>query len=268
MKAISLVFEYDFEKQINSGRTWGKIGYNTKDFIFEYSAASFATFSHHNNNNDFIHEITTDDEDLLRKKLSKYDVSWNHVIIKEEKQKIESWKNHKYCLYPAMMWLDEYKNEKSQLVRLDNDLECKKPLNDLFDSKEILIWKKERKVYEGKEKWGERLACRKAFGTEDFDEYNIGVLGFPSGDKENLISEITNAGLLLIEQDISEVVSFNERPDLKVKMLSWSDQTACSWILHKNQLKMKIVEDYINHHCYGFDSKKDCIKAAEFLLKV
>ena len=37
MLAISLVFEYDFNKQLDSGRTWGKVGYKSKDFIFEWS---------------------------------------------------------------------------------------------------------------------------------------------------------------------------------------------------------------------------------------
>ena len=33
MKAISLVFGYDFDKQVTSGRTWGKTGYKSKEFI-------------------------------------------------------------------------------------------------------------------------------------------------------------------------------------------------------------------------------------------
>ena len=67
MKVISLVFDYDLDKQVESGRTWGKQGYKSKDFIFEYSAASFATFA--DKNPGFHHEIMTDDIDLLNKKL-------------------------------------------------------------------------------------------------------------------------------------------------------------------------------------------------------
>ena len=43
MKIVSLVFNYDLEKQRDSGRLWGKQGYRNKDYIFEYSAASIST---------------------------------------------------------------------------------------------------------------------------------------------------------------------------------------------------------------------------------
>ena len=46
MKIVSLVFNYDLEKQRDSGRLWGKQGYRNKDYIFEYSAASISTFLH------------------------------------------------------------------------------------------------------------------------------------------------------------------------------------------------------------------------------
>ena len=35
MKVVSLVFEYDLEKQRTSGRLWGKEGYRNKDYIFD-----------------------------------------------------------------------------------------------------------------------------------------------------------------------------------------------------------------------------------------
>jgi hypothetical protein len=94
MKAVSLVFEYDFDKQVNSGRTWGKTGYKSKDFIFEYSAASFATFAHLNKDLDFCHEILTDDKKLLEKKLSQYAVNLEKLRIIENVDLILEWKQH------------------------------------------------------------------------------------------------------------------------------------------------------------------------------
>jgi hypothetical protein len=265
MKAISLVFEYDFNRQVDSGRTWGKVGYKTKDFIFEYSAASFATFA--SKNDGFIHEIMTDDIDLLESKTQKYDVNWSGLKIIDGKDKIQEWKKHRYCFYPAMMHLEFYKDEKDQLLKLDNDLECLKPLISLKNSPDILMWRKERNVNCGREYWGEREAARQAFGTDNFSLYNMGVMGFPSGDKTQLISDLVTAGLRMTEVDISNVVYFPERPDLKVEIWSCSEQTGYCYVLHKNNLTVRTVEDHINHHCYGFDSKKVCIDAAKHLLK-
>ena len=130
------------------------------------------------------------------------------------------------------------------------------------------MWKKERNVSSGREYWGEREAARKSFGTDNFELYNMGVMGFPKGDKSALIQELVSAGLKMSEADISSVVMFPERPDLKVDIWSCSEQTGYCYVLHRNNLKVRTVEDHIDHHCYGFDSKKDCINAAKKFLKV
>ena len=265
MKAISLVFDYDFNRQTESGRTWGKIGYKTKDFIFEYSAASFATFAYHNPG--LHHEILTDDVGLLEKKLDQYDIERTGIIIKDGKDQILKWKKHRYCFYPAMMHLKLYENEKEQLIKLDNDLECLKPLGELVGSSDILFWKHERNVSEGREYWGERKASRKAFGTENYQLYNMGVTGFPEGEKKSLINEMIDAGLKMSEIDISDTVYFPERPELKVKIWSCSEQTGYCYVVHRRSMLVRTVEDHIDHHCYGFDSKKDCIDAAKYLLR-
>ena len=265
MKAISLVFEYDFNRQEDSGRTWGKTGYKSKDFIFEYSAASFATFA--DKNNGFCHEVMTDDPQLLKNKIDKYGVDWSGLTIIDGKKEIDEWKQHRYCFYPAMMHLELYKEEQGQLLKLDNDLECLKPLVPLGENQDILMWRKERNVNSGREYWGEREASRKAFGTDDYPLYNIGVMGFPPGDKKKLIEELIAAGLRVSEMDISSVVRFPEKPGLTVEIWSCSEQTGYCYVVHKNNLAVTTVEDFIQHHCYGFDSKKDCINAAAHLLK-
>ena len=265
MKAISLVFEYDFEKQLTSGRTWGKDGYKSKDFIFEYSAASFATFAYHNPG--LNHEVMTDDVELMNSKISKYNVDWSGLKIIDGKDLIAEWKKHRYCFYPAMMHLGMYRNTSEYLIKLDNDLECLKPISELASRKSILMWKKERNVSTGREYWGERAAARKAFGTDNFSLYNMGVMGFPEGDKSKLIDDLISAGLKMSESNISDIVHFPERPDLKVDIWSCSEQTGYCYVLHKNSLTVETVEEYINHHCYGFDSKKECIAAASHLIR-
>jgi hypothetical protein len=265
MKAISLVFEYDFDKQKESGRTWGKIGYKSKAFIFEYSAASFATFAHHNPGVDY--EILTDDEALLRTNMNKYDVDWSSFKIIEDRPLIESWKNHRYCFYPAMMHLKMYENEKELLVKLDNDLECLAPISDTIKNDKIYFWKHERNVSSGREYWGERAASKLTFGTDNFDLYNIGVLSIPEGDKKHLINSLVAAGIKMSEADISSIVRFPEDPGLKVPIWSCSEQTAYCFVISQSDYKVATTEHIINHHCYGFDSKKDCIKSASYLLK-
>lgn len=266
MKAISLVFEYDFNKQLQSGRTWGNQGYKNKDFIFEYSAASFATFAHHNSGIDFFHEVLTDDFELLKSKIEKYNVNWSKIKIIEDKSLINEWKKHDYCFYPAMQHLKLYENENDQLIKLDNDLECLCNLDELINSNDILLWKHERNVSRGRLYWGEREASKKAFGTENYELYNIGVFGLPKGDKK-IINELIDAALLMSKVDISNVVYFPENPQLKVSTWSCSEQTAYCYIIHKNKLSIKTVEHLVQHHCYGFDSKKECIEKAKFLLR-
>jgi len=265
IKAISLVFEYDFNRQKTSGRIWGKKGYRSKDFIFEYSAASFATFAHHNSK--FYHEVLTDDRDLLLKKISKYDVDWSHFHIIEDKDKIREWKTHRYCFYPAMMHLGLYKNEKCQLLKLDNDLECLGNLNSIKNSNDYLFWKFERDVSSGRDYWGESYAARLSFGTDNFPLYNMGVLGFPKGNKSSLINQMISRGIEMSEVDISPVVRFREDPLLTSKIWSCSEQTAYCYVMFEKKLNVRTVDDLINHHCYGDDAKENCIKSAKFLRK-
>ena len=264
-KAVSLVFEYDFDKQKTSGRVWGKQGYRSKDFIFEYSAASFSTFAHHNSK--FYHEVLTDDRDLLWKKISKYDVDWSYFHIIEDKDLICEWKNHRYCFYPAMMHLGLYKSEKCQLLKLDNDLECLRPLDSIKNSKDYLFWKFERNVSSGRDYWGESYAARLSFGTDNFPLYNMGVLGFPEGDKSALIDKMIKRGIEMSQVDISSIARFREDPAIRSKIWSCSEQTAYCYVMFEEKLNLTTVEDLIDHHCYGHDAKEKCIDRAKFLLK-
>ena len=265
MKAISLVFEYDFDKQKSSGRLWGKTGYRSKEFIFEYSAASFSTFAHHNPGID--HEILTDDKDLLLKNILEYNVDWSGLNIVEDKDSIAEWKQHRYCFYPAMMHLNMYKNEQDQLLKLDNDLECLSSVSQIEGSQDYLLWKFERNVCDGRPYWGESYAARQAFGTDQFPLYNIGVLGFPEGDKSETIEKMISESIKMSQVDISNIVMFREDPSVKSKIWSCSEQTAYCYVLFNRNLNIKTVENIIDHHCYGHDSKAQCIENAKYLKK-
>jgi ribosome biogenesis GTPase A len=203
----------------------------------------------------------------LHKNISKYDVDWSNFTILEGRDQIDEWKNHRYCFYPAMMHLEMYKDCESQLLKLDNDLECKKSISDLLGSKEFLLWKHERNVSKGRQYWGESIASLRAFGTSDFETYNIGVLGFPEGPKSEVINKMIDAGLKMSEMDVSDVVRFPDKPGETAKMWSCSEQTGYCYVLHQLDKKILTVEDYIDHHCYGFESKVTCIDNSKFLLK-
>jgi hypothetical protein len=264
MKIISLVFDYDLKKVADSGRVWGHQAYKNKDFIFEYSAASYATFAHHNPQLEY--HIDTDDPDFLWKKLSQYNVSTSNIDIIDSREEIEEWKKHKYCFWPLAMHRKKYLSHGESIIKLDNDLTCLKPIDDLLDFDGCLSWKYERNVNEGKERWGEMYVCREALGTDNFPEYNLGVLGI-SKDHLHVITECVEYAEKLVNVDASSVIEYNEAPGKKFEMWIVSEQTAMNYAIWKNGLDVQETDDYFVHHCYGFDVKKDVIKSAQFLLK-
>jgi len=264
MKIISLVFEYDLSKVAESGRAWGYQGYKNKDFIFEYSAASYATFAHHNPKLEYI--IDTDDPDFLWKKMKQYNVSTSNINIVGSSEEIEEWKQHPYCFWPLAMHRKKYVSFGETIIKLDNDLTCLKPIDNLLGFEECLAWQYERNVNEGKERWGERYVCREALGTDDFPEYNLGVLGI-NKNHLHVIDECIDYADKLISVDASDVIAYNEAPGRKFKMWIVSEQTAMNYAMWKNGLNVQETNDYFVHHCYGFDVKQNVIKSAQFLLK-
>jgi hypothetical protein len=264
MKIISLVFDYDLEKVASCGRAWGYQGYKNKDFIFEYSAASYATFAHHNPDLEYI--IDTDDRNFLLSKLKKYDISLESLSILSSSEEIDEWKSHRYCFWPLAMHRRKYLHFNEPILKLDNDLTCLKPIDDILDFHGVLVWKYERNVKEGRENWGERFVCRDVFGTDNFPAWNMGVLGI---DKESLkiIDECIEISEKLVSVDTSSVIAYKEAPGVKFNMWVNGEQTAMNWAIYKNNIQVKETYDYFEHHCYGFDVKKDVIKSAEFLRK-
>jgi hypothetical protein len=265
MKFVSLVFDYDFKKQKSSGRIWADQAYRSKDFIFEYTAASIATFCHRNPKIKYI--VDTDSVELLNSKLDQYLIDTSFLDIRDSTDLIRQWSKDDYCFWPLLRHLDYHASQSEEsIVKLDNDLTCLKPIDDLLEFKGALAWKFERRVCDGRDYWGEKYACINALGTDQFSEYNTGVLGI---SKENLCitKEMLDTCEKLIDIDVSDVIRFPEAPGVKVKTYSTSDQTATNWVFHKNNLDVLETYDYFYHHCYGHDAKKDCITAAEFLRK-
>jgi hypothetical protein len=265
VKTISLVFDYDFNKQKESGRVWAEKGYKSKDFIFEYSAASFASFLYKNPNR--VHIVDTDDVDLLHSKIKKYNVNYDNLDIRDSSDLISEWKSNEYCFFPLLAHIKYHAElSKESVVKLDNDLTCLKSIDELEDFSDILAWKFERNVSNGRDYWGEKYVCNTALGTDDFDEYNTGVLGISKNNLE-IVDEFISVTEKLISVDASSVIRFKSHPGQTSKVYATSDQTAVNWVFHNNGLKVTETDEYFFHHCYAIDAKKNCIKESQVYLK-
>jgi hypothetical protein len=265
-RIASLVFSYNLDRLRSSGRVWSHSAYRGKDYIEEYSAASIATFAHHNPDREYI--INCDDVDSLWKKIKEYNVSTRNLNLIDWSERLEEWKNHEYSFFPAMMHTlahaSECMQEGQNFVKLDNDLTCKRSIDDLFlEFDGAILWKKERNVSSGRYYWGERFVCEKTVGTDDFFGYNIGVLGL-SKNRLDLAREAFSLGIDMSKVDISGVINFPEEPNFKVKIFACSEQTAYSWTLHKNKTPVRTCEEYFDHHCY-VKTKQGCIDSAAYL---
>jgi len=267
-RITSLVFSYDLDRLRSSGRVWSHAGYRGKDYIEEYSAASIATFAHHNPEKEYI--INCDDTDSLWKKIKEYNVSTSNLNLVDWSERIKEWKNHEYSFFPAMMHtlthVSECISSNQDFIKLDNDLTCKRNISDLVSSFDgAILWRKERNVSSGKHYWGERYVCQKTVGTDNFDGYNIGVLGL-SKEYLEFSKAAFDLGIDMSKVDISGIVNFPEDPGYKSKIFACSEQSAISWTIHKNQIPVKTCEEYFDHHCYS-RTKQGCIDSALYLKK-
>lgn len=269
----SLIFDYDIPTMESSGRHWAQSAYRGKDYIFSYSAASIATILHHNPTIDY--RIMTDDKKLLIEKLKAYKIDVDQLMhsgvgftIQEEKQLIDEWKSNKYCFWPLIKSMDLMVagHPGKRVVKLDNDLTCLKPLDFKFYSHPgSHVWKFERECSTGKEYWGERLAARTAFGTENFKIYNTGIWSIHP-DHSHLAAEIPTLCQAGAEVDISRVSHFPDKPGYKAKMWACVDQTSNNYWLHSYRVPVLETHEYFMHHCY-VPNKEGVLKAAEYLKK-
>jgi hypothetical protein len=253
MKFIALTYDYNLDKLAEIGRHWAKNVYGGKNYIFEYSAAAYATFIDKNPNR-LLH-IYTDDIDLLCEKIEQYNIDTKMIQYHDFNPQLEKYKNglrYSFDVLTDFIYLGKSKNEFT--VKIDNDIVFydKLPENNEND---VFVWKYERKINEGNPLMGEIKVAQNVLGRTDIPIYNLGILGLPVNYPED---ELRNVCDEMISVDISDVT------DVNAKIWHCSEQTANNWIFFK--YKYNVVETY--HSCiHYYDNKQKCIEEAKYLRK-
>jgi len=255
MKVIALTYNYDLNKLADIGRKWAVDVYKNKDFIFEYSAACYATFV--DKNPKLKLDLYTDDIDLIIKKLWKYKINADQFKFHDIRYSLSSYEDLDYSFRIAFDHIRDHSSASDYTIKIDNDMIFLDELPILtIENKDILIWKFERWVQNGNPLWGEIKAVNNGIGNGiDFPIYNMGLMGLPVEFQYEEAEEIMNK---LINVDISDVT------DVGSKIYHCCEQTAWNYIFYK--YGYKIIETYpiVKHH---FDVKARCIEDAKYLLK-
>lgn len=253
MKVIALTYNYDLTKLAEIGRKWAPQVYGNKDYIFEYSAASYATFLDKNPKKPL--HLYTDDIPLIKEKLSKYVTGLEWVIFHDITPLLEKYKNGMRYSFDMLTDFIYYgKSETEFTLKIDNDLIFHSEIPEPKEN-EVFVWKYERKVYQGDPRMGEIKVAQNTIGTTDLPIYNLGILGLPVTYPEQELRETCDA---MVDVDISDV------SDLGVKIWHCAEQTANNWIFNKYGYKIVETYPYVTHH---YDNKQVCINKAQYLLK-
>lgn len=262
MRVSYLVFHYDLEKlaAIRGNQVYATEYVNT-EFIFQYSAASVASFLHFNRGTPL--NIYTDDIELFTKCLDKYDVEKNVKMI-DWREQIGEYKQNPYAFYILLMFVKENCSHNEDSIKLDNDLICKRSIADIQLGDRILMWRDNGlRVCQGSPDWGEIMACEKAIGTSDFNKSNPGVLGIPC-KYSHLIDEVAEVSNKLASVDISPIASLmmpNGRP---TKMWHCCEETAWNYIVHKHGIPITYSTEYFDH---PYHRKSEVLERTKHLLK-
>lgn len=253
MKFIALTYDYNLGKLSEIGRKWAFDVYKNKDFIFKYSAASYATFLDKNPNK-LLH-IYTDDINLMFEKMSEYNINQEKIKYIDYSENLKKYSNHlKYSFEILHDFIDYAKSDTDYTVKLDNDLIFHDEIPNI-DLNGILVWKYERRVKDGDIRWGEIKICENTINETDFPIYNIGIFGFPVFFERNDVDELLHR---MINVNISDVT------DVGSNIYHCSEQTANNFIFYKYNYKITESYEFVTHH---FDKKENCIKDAEYLKK-
>lgn len=254
MKVIALTYNYDLNVLAKNGRFWAKNVYRDKDFILEYSAASYATFI--DKNPDLKLHIYTDDIESMGIKMNKYAIDQDRVIYVDYNERLKKYVDLDFGLRVTFEHIMENQSPDEYTIKIDNDMIFTNKLPIVGnDYKDVMVWKYEHYVATANPLWGERKACEVAIGTTDFHVYNMGLMGLPKGFPLEEAHETMNK---LIAVDISNVT------DLDTKTWHVCDQTAWNWIFHKYKYNVVETYQYVKHH---FVEKGMCIDDAKYLLK-
>lgn len=253
MKVIALTYNYNLDKLSEIGRTWAGKVYSGKDFIFEYSAASYATFIDKNPNS--ILHLYTDDVDLIKEKMNKYNIEQNRIVYYDFNEELARYQTDlKYSFDVLTNFIYHAKSNDEFTVKIDNDLIFHGELPTPNDG-EVFVWKYERKVNEGNPLMGEIKVVQQTLGRTDIPIYNLGVFGIPKDYPETELREVCDA---MVSVDISDVT------DLDTKIWHCCEQTANNWIFYKHNYKIVETNNIVMHH---FETKSMCIEKAKYLLK-
>ena len=253
MKVIALTYDYDLDKLSDIGRRWAGNVYKGKEFIFEYSAASYATFIDKNPNQ--ILHIYTDDIQLMKVKINLYKINHDHIEYHDYSENLEKYKiNLKYSFDVLTDFIYFGKSNDDFTVKVDNDLIFYGKLPEPKPN-DVFVWKYERLVSQGNPKMGEIKVCEKTIGLTVLPIYNLGVLGIPADYPEMELRKICND---MISVDIIDV------SDLGVHIWHCAEQTANNWIFYTHKYNVVQTYNIVTHY---FDNKSNCIIGAKYLLK-
>lgn len=254
MKVIALVFNYNLNKLSEIGRKWAFDVYKNEDFIFEYSAACYATFVDKNPITKL--DIFTDNVELLQNKITKYNINYDNIIYCDYNNRLKKYVDLDYSFRIAFDYIKENHSPTEYTVKIDNDMIFLDSIPDMPNNdNRVLVWKKEHYVDTGNPLWGEKKACQVAIGSTDFYVYNMGLMGLPIDFQINEAETVMND---LIGVDISDVT------DVGSKIYHCCEQTAWNWIFHKYNYELIETHQYVKHH---FNKKINCITDAKYLLK-
>jgi len=253
MKFIALNYNYDLNKMSQIGRKWAYEVYKNNEFIFDYSAASYASFIDKNKNS--VLHLYTDNVNLMREKMSFYNIDQDRIIYIDYSNELRKYGSElNYSFTVLNDFINYAKSETEYTVKIDNDLFFHSELPKI-DEDSIMVWKYERIVKNGDPRWGEIKICNHITKNLDFKIYNLGIFGLPVGYDIESAKKIMEE---MISVDISDVT------DVDSKIYHCCEQTANNWIFHIEKYNVVEMYNYVDHL---FDRKGDCIELSKYLLK-
>jgi hypothetical protein len=253
MKFIALNYNYNLDKMSEIGRKWAYDVYKNNDFIFDYSAASYATFIDKNKTS--VLHLYTDNIDLMKSKMLKYRIDHDRIKYIDYSENLKKYdETLKYSFTILNDFINFAKSDTEYTIKLDNDLIFEKELPS-FNENSVLVWKYERIVKDGDIRWGEIKICNEILNNINFKIFNLGLFGLPSNYQTDEAKNIMDK---LISVDISNVT------DVDSKIYHCSEQTANNWIFNKYNYNVVETYPYVDHL---FDRKGECIERAKYLIR-
>jgi hypothetical protein len=255
MKVIALNYNYDLKKLSEIGRVWAKDVYVNKDYISNYSAASYATFIDKNPHLKL--NLYTDDIDDMKVRMSKYNINQDNIIYHDYTNNLKKYqKNLRYSFDVLNDFIHFARSRDEFTVKIDNDLIFTGPLPQINDiNNDVLVWEYERLVLNGNPKMGEVKVSSEVIGDINYPIYNLGLFGLPPTYPEEYFMEIYEK---MVSVDIIDV------SDLNVHTWHCAEQTANNWIFYKQNYNVIQTSGIVKHH---YSNKQQCINDAKYLLK-